>query len=820
MRRQILLFAWMLLLSCSAAIAGSIKGIVKDNATGDAIGGLTVSIIEIGKVKSSDKDGSFLFEDLTEGDYTVKVTGVGYNPFELKVTVSGEDQVEILAGMQQSAKNMGEVIVYGASRQPEKLTSAPAAISVVTPLQIQNASSHAMMAKTLEHLPGVDVVWSGVNDFNVNSRGFNNSINRRQLVLIDGRDPSTPMINLNEWNSMSSLLNDISTIEVVRGPGSALYGSNAYNGVINVRTTDPREVQGTQITLMGGEWETFRGAVRHSGVFGDFAYKITAGASTQYNYSVVSRMVDSTEPNNGVEYPGLAYDIRPLEDSDKRPYMFGGTARLDYYLDPTSRILLEGGYTSSGNEIYANQTGRIIIQETVRPFARLAYNSDRFNVQTYWTRRLTPKAQVVLNAPATSGEDANVYNIDAQYNNTFLDDDLRLIVGATFEHVNVVTNFDYEVDASKGERQLAFLDPDPQSGDFFGAYAQAEWQVIDMLKFVGAIRADQTSFDYPLQISPKAAIVFEPVAGQTFRATYNRSWLRPSFDNLFRKSPAGTPVPGATVEQAVDSITSQIVGQQVASNLSLPTSMSVWNLGNATIEPEKAQSIELGYRGTISDKFFVEVNGYWNRRTDLISNPLGGLAPDVYAPVRSNTGNAAYDIIADSVLNAELKKYRQDTSRLSLYQNNPSLVITPTNIAVVDEYGVEVSATYFITKDLSIWANYAYLSVDVQDNDVPQNKILPNAPPHRINGGVEYQMPGVVDAGLSIRYVEGYNWIAGLTEGKVLPYAVVNVNAGYFVLPGLRLGLNVFNLFDREHYEIFGGTILRRQVTGSVTYSF
>jgi outer membrane receptor for ferrienterochelin and colicins len=797
-----------------------VTGTVKAKASQEVLANLTVTLVEAGKQTSTDKIGQFRFSSLNAGTYTVRVTGIGWNPESRTVTVEGTGDEPLVIEMQESAKNMGEVIVYGASRQPEKLTTAPAAVSVVTPLDIENASSHATVAKTLEHLPGVDVVWSGANDFNVNARGFNNSINRRQLVLIDGRDPSTPMINLNEWNSLSSLLNDISTIEVVRGPGSALYGSNAYNGVINIRTTDPKEVQGTHVTLMGGEWQTFRGAVRHSGVFGDFAYKITAGAATQYNYSVVSRMRDTTKPNNGLEYPGLSHDIRPITDEDKSPYMFGGTARLDYYLQPTQRLVLEGGYTNSGNEIYANQTGRIIIQETVRPFARLAYNSERLNVQGYWTRRLTPQAQVVLNAPATSGEDANVFNIDAQYNETFLDDDLRLIVGATYERVNVITGFDYEVDSTKGERRLAFLDPDDQTGSFFGAYAQGEWQITDQFKFVGALRVDETNFDYPVQFSPKAAIVFEPMVGQTFRATYNRSWLRPSFDNLYRKSPAGAPVPGASVEARVDSITSALVGEEVRSNLGLGTSMSVWNLGNITIGPEKAHSFELGYRGAITDGFFVEVNAYWNRRTDLISNPLGGLAPDVYAPVRSNTGNAAYDIIADSVLNAQLAVYRQDTSRLSMYQNSPAFVITPTNIAVVDELGLEISATYFITQELNVHANYSYLDVDVSDNTVPQNKILPNTTPHRINVGAQYSRPGVVDARIDLRYVEGYDWIAGLYTGVVPSYAVVNLSAGYFVLPELRLGVNVFNLLDREHYEIFGGTILRRQVTGSVSYTF
>ena len=485
--------------------AGSISGTVKDSVADRSLYGLTVAVVEINRLTSTQEDGSFRFEGITPGMYTVRVSGVGWNPVYESVEVTDGQEAVLAFLMSESAKNMGEVIVYGASRAPEKLTNAPAAISVVTPLQIENAQSHGSVAKTMEHLPGVDVVWSGANDFNVNSRGFNNSINRRQLVLIDGRDPSTPMINLNEWNSLTSLLGDIQSIEVVRGPGSALYGWNAYNGVINIRTTDPKEVQGTRITLTGGEWETYKGAIRHAGEFGDFAYKVTLGASTQYNYSVVSRVRDTTKPNNGLEYPGLAHDIRPIDDDEKRPYAYVGTARLDYYLEPDKRFILEGGYSNSGMEIYANQTGRIIIQEVERPFARLAYNSENFNAQAYWTNRYTPQAQVVLNAPATSGEDADVLSFDAQYNTSFLDDKLRLIFGAQGEYVTVKTGFDYAVDESKGERPLVFLDPDPQEGTFVGGYAQADFQATETLKFVGAVRVDATSFEFPVQISPKGS---------------------------------------------------------------------------------------------------------------------------------------------------------------------------------------------------------------------------------------------------------------------------------------------------------------------------
>ncbi len=815
------IFVLLLLILSTKAVAqpeAAVSGRVVDAVTGAPISGATVVLLTSNQVTSTNKDGVFRFgANFSESPVRLKITHLGWTTVEVDAEVQVLDALPRVYKLQQSYSDMSEVVVYGASRQPEKLTTAPAAVSVVTPQQIEIAGSHASVGKTMEHQLGVDVVQSGANDFNINSRGFNNSINRRMLVLVDGRDPSTPLINLNEWNSLSSLLGDVQTIEVVRGPGSALYGPNAYNGVVNIRTTDPKETQGTTINLLAGEWETYKGTIRHAGTFGDFAYKLTFGASHQLNYSVVSRLRDTTKPNNGVEYPGLAFDVRPLEDDARYPFAYVGTARLDYYVAPTSRFVLEGGYSNSGNEFYVNQTGRILIQEVQHPFARLAYNSENFNVQTSWQQRYTPKAQVVYNARATSGEQSNVFTIDAQWNDWFLDNTLRLIVGAQHDQQFVKTNIDYETPA--GETPLTFLDPDDQHGIFSGIYSQGEWQTTDVLKVVGALRVDFSNI-VETQLSPKLGVVLEPWSGQVFRLTYNRSFLRPSFADFYRKSPAGPPVNLAGVERTVDSVTSALVGEAVQSNLGLG-STAQWNLGNPTLTPEKANSIEFGYRGTATERLFLEANIYWNRRTDLISVPLGGLAPNVYPPVKSNTGNDAYNVVADSVLNAELAKLNSSyPSRLSTYGGTPALVIAPTNIAIVDEVGAELSATYFLTSELSVSANYAYLDVSVQDNELTQQQILPNTSPHRINVGVEYIQPTVFDAAVQLRYVEGFRWIAGLFEGFVPSYAVLNLNAGYYVLPQLRVGVNVFNMLDREHYEIFGGTVLRRQVTGNVQFSF
>ncbi|MBC8124214.1 MAG: TonB-dependent receptor [Candidatus Kapabacteria bacterium] len=817
---------------------GVIKGRVSDAISKEDLSGLNVLLAGRTKMLTTKNDGSFIIGNVPPGKHVVKIWGLGWLPQERTVDVTDNDTANITVVLDPTNRNMGEIMVYAASRQGEKLTDAPAAVDIVTPMAIEQATAHGQTAKSMENFAGIDVAQSGSNDFNVNARGFNNSINRRMLVLIDGRDPSTPLINLVEWNSLQTVLDDISSIEVVHGPGSALYGPNAYNGVVNIRSSAPREVLGTRVSLSAGEWETYRASLRHAGAVGDLSYKLSLGASTSYNYSLQPRNQDATKPNNGLEYPGLAFDVtdttrgysRVLSDAHRHPFSVVGTLRFDYDLTPLSKLVAEGGYSASGNEMYVNQTGRLIVQRVEKPYARLAYQSERINVQGLWQRRNTPDKQVVYNALAASLESSDIYGVDAQYNNLIPEANLRYIVGVQAEYQDVNSPLYNDTIGTYTKTGLPIVEgvgltsETHMIGRFVGGYVQGEWKPTDIFTVVGAVRVDGSNL-FETQLSPKLGVVIEPVKNQAFRLTYNRSFLRPSYTDLYRKSPAGAPANLGNISRIVDSVTSALVGQTVAANLNLSSSTPQWNLGNQMLTPETAQSFEFGYKGSFDAKLFVGVNVYLNRRANLISAPLGGVTPDVYAPVRSNTGNTAFNVVADSVLFAEVRKVRAggvpvDPNRLANYNGASALVIAPANIAIVNELGTEVSASYFITNELSINTNYAYIDVSVQDNDVPTAKILPNTSRHRINAGVHYLKAGQFDAGLDLRYVEGFKWIAGLFEGNVPSYAVLNLNAGYYITPELRASVNVFNLLDRQHYEIFGGTILRRQVMGTVTYTF
>lgn len=806
------LFFLLLVFTTTTTVAqtGTVAGKIF-NQNGEPIPAVTIQIPSLSIGTFTTKAGVYNLSNVKPGRHILIMRGIGLTQRSREVLVNANETTIVDDTLQQESLIMNEVVVYGASRREQKITEAPAAVSVVMPEDIQRATAHGQAARTLTSFQGVDVVQSGMNDFNVNTRGFNNSINRRVLVMTDGRDMSTPLLNLVEWNSFQTNLADIKTIEVVRGPGSALYGSNAYNGVVNIITNAPKDVLGTRVSVTGGQFGTFRADARHAREINDqLSIKANVGYSQQNQDWVTSRDVTA---GGALEYTGLAPDVRgnrlgvgainnidSLINARRKAYNISGSLRADYELNSTDKIIGEIGYSEYGNEFFVNQTGRILIPQVTKPYARLAYSSPRINVQAHYYNRNTPTPQIVMNAGASSAERSNVVVIDAQWNDSYLNNDLKLILGASHEYQHVNTSI---VGA------LPLLSPDNLHNNFSGIYGQLEYNILRNLQFVGAARFDRSTF-FENQFSPKAAIVYSPFENHTFRATYNRSFLRPSYGDLYRRSPAGPPRNLATID-------STIAAQYGVQRLGLG-SFARWNLGNPNVGVETAQSFEIGYKGIITNQLYVTVDAYYNRRANFISVPLAGLAPEVYAPYKPNSyGNAQ----ADSALRAQIGA--TDYSRLALDVNGlPALIVSTRNIGIVNEYGLEIGANYYATDKLLLGVNASFLDFSVEDNQTSV-RILPNTSPRRINISAQYTEPKLFDVGFVFRYVEGFDWIAGTFNGGVPSYAVLDLNASLDMsrwIQGVRLGVSVMNALDRRHYQIFGGTILQRYATATLSYQF
>src|SRR3954454_14740946 len=306
--------------------SGTVTGMVTRAGEGSPLPSVSVTVQSTGLSTITGPDGRYTLRRVPEGAQTIVFRWLGYKPMEIRTTVEADRTSTVYAAMEPVPVALTEMVVSTASRAPERIVEAPAAISVVPPQVLENTSITGQAALALQTMPGVDVVQSGVNDFNVNARGFNSSLNRRVLVLQDGRDLSIAFLGAQEWNGMVLPLEDIGRLEVVRGPGSALYGANAFSGVINIITPDAREIAGTKLTLAGGELETFRGDFRQAGVFGGdrFGYRLNVGGMKSDTYTRSRTLNDGTslqkEYADATDEPvGLTREATPLTGQSVDP---------------------------------------------------------------------------------------------------------------------------------------------------------------------------------------------------------------------------------------------------------------------------------------------------------------------------------------------------------------------------------------------------------------------------------------------------------------------------------------------------------------------
>ncbi len=793
----------ILIFSSSLFAQVTIRGVALNSEDNKAAEGVSVRLVEENMLTRTNSNGEFVFELKRAGSYTIR--------FESRFRKSAEYKIDAAIGnndlptvyLDPSPVLLNEVVVIGASKRPEKIIESPAAVTVVFNEQIQQSARTGQLAKVLSGNVGIDVLRNGASDFIVNTRGFNSGLNRRVLVLQDGRDVAMPLLGAMEWNSFALPQEDFERVEFIRGPAASLYGANAFNGVILMKSLAPREIVGTRASVLAGDYETYKADVRNAGVFGDFSYKVSLGHSQMLN------LINRRDSAKYLEYSGLPIERRTITGDDRKTFSTYGTIRLDYDFAPDKSIVSEFGYSRSGNEAYVFGLGRTFVKETERPYFRLAYNSNNINIHTHYMSRSTPQNMWLLVPNAPLQDDSKDIMFDFQHNFS-IDESINVIWGASQQFQLI--------------RTMQTSIPDDVNANFTGVYAQFDWRINEQLKFVGSSRFDYASI-HSAQFSPRFSIVYSPFTNHQFRASINRAFQRPNYSELYRRTPdapafavgSGIPVNFANIENRIADSIAVLSGVRPSINFGLDPIRAL-ALGNSNLEVEKIIAYELGYKGAITNNLFISIDLFYNRLNDFITNFLPNVNPNItkWTAVLPDS-LAQYQELAQNMVISALSP--RDQARLSIVDGLPTFVVSNTNVGQVDEYGLEIELVYQPINSLTIKADYSYFGHKIVENKSAQ-PLLPNTSPHRINFSVGYNNSNRYDITAMLSYYEGFDWLAGTYFGKVPSYAVVNLNGGYKIIDDLRFGVNIFNLLNRKHYQIFGGTYLPRMATAQLSYSF
>ena len=836
---------------------GRIIGTVTDADTNEGVANVQVSIEGTGLGAVSGQRGTFSIPNVPSGSQTLVFNILGYETRREVVTVrSGETAVGDIA-LVEGFLEMGTITVVGASREPSRIVEAPAAVSVVTGSELQAEAPTGQLPRLFADKPGIDVVQSGVQDFNINTRGYNSSLNRRVLVLQDGIDRSLGFLQSQEWTAISMPLDDLGKLDFVRGPGSALYGANAFSGVLNITTPSPADVQGTKVAVSGGERETARFDIRHAGVTGTqkWGYKANFGHVQVGETFSESRTVPDAEgvcappPSQcAFEYGPLPTEAVPLlDDPVSSTY---GSGRLDYNFDNGSLWTAEGGMTHVENEIFVTGIGRVQVNGADRPWVRSQYASDHFVAMGWYSGRRADELEGNPAAPAPPGglpgrpcvprdtcegnnqtslasgaqllEKSDIYHVEGQANWSSGDGNLLLVGGAS--------NRWYSVDTQET------LMEESQEDVITSAFGQAEWQIHPMWNLLVAGRFDHFSVIDDDKFAPKGAIVFTPRPDHSLRFTYNRAYQVPNYSELFLRVAAGAPANLSPLEQGIEAgIAEQLGIPAIDLPLNFSATTPVQARGNEDLEVEELSGFEWGYKGSLAGGRVFLTADYYNNQiedfvTDLLPNVNRDDFPAYQLPEAFDDLPFPEPVIA-AIKQGTLTAIEENLGpRFALFSllpdGSPAFIVSYTNAGQVDEQGVELGVSFLPAANWQVDANYTYFDFEIDDDrateggTVNENELSPNTPQHKGNLGLTYNNPERFSAGFNLHMQEAFDWAAGVFAGRIPGYATVDLNGSWNVAPFARINVAWNNVLDKEHFQLYGGSVLGSRAVGGVTFTF
>lgn len=196
---------------------------------------------------TADFDGNFVLQTSEAPPFELVITSLGYSEVRETITTSQQTIKVVL----REAQTFLDEVVLSASRTPERIFESPVTVERIGLEAIKNTAS-ADFYGSLENLKGVDVNTNSLTFKSVNTRGFATFANTRFMQLVDGMDNSTPALNFPIGNLAGLIEPDVLSVELLPGAASALYGANAFNGILFMRSKSPFDYQGISASVKQG----------------------------------------------------------------------------------------------------------------------------------------------------------------------------------------------------------------------------------------------------------------------------------------------------------------------------------------------------------------------------------------------------------------------------------------------------------------------------------------------------------------------------------------------------------------------------------------
>jgi len=661
--------------------------------------------------------------------------------------------------------------IVTASKGAQSPLDAPSSTSVITEQDIR-LSGITKIPELLRRLAGVDIMQVTGGQTEVSIRGFNQRLSNKTLVLVDGRSVYADILGATIWQTLSIGVEDIQRIEVVRGPGSALYGADAFNGVINIITKKPGEPSAGDQRRSGlagayGSEATTHGSLWASGREGDFGWRMAAG----YDYL----------PRWSREVPNGRADVRTgVGDQVESSRTIRLDARGSRQFGKAGTLNFGGGLAQGSLEILGIGTLQdIVLPSFAATDVTTSWSSEHIDARIFWNR-LRGDSSLNVNYVGQSllpaRVEQNIVDGELVYKAKLaltadLVNDLR--IGGAYRYKDVVWTY---LDQDRFEHHYAL-------------FLHDELRIAKPVSIVADYRLDWVPYLERFQQSPRGAILVRPSKQSTIRGSVATAFRKPTFLESYLRLPIQLPVTGAG--QFSEGVRRDDPG--------------------FIVNAERILSAELGYLNQESDLFTVDTSLYFNRVSSLIQ--LAATRPLTVADFPT----AGTQDIATGLFPTGFGGWENQCQAYNVY-------------------GGEASIRTYPTEGLDIYGNYTLNLVQQDNSNCTTEQLSrivadQRTSRHKINAGVQLRTKPGFDGSVDFSFVADQFWAEQVTNFvrqqieqqrfRLSQYALVNARVGYrFLSNQADVGIVGFNILGLEHRQHPYGQLLGRRVMMQFSYRF
>lgn len=437
----------------------------------------------------------------------------------------------------------------------QSVFTSPAAIYVITQEDIRRSGLQSI-PELLRLAPGVQVSRIRADQWAISIRGVPGRFANKMLVQIDGRAVYSMLFSGVLWETLDLVLEDIERIEIIRGPGSSLWGPNAVHGIINIITKKVKDTQGGYFDGIGGNYDSI-GSLRYGGKAGENGYW-RAWGKQRYSNDFPTVNSDFTD-DYGLTTMGFRYD---WDDGDSDTYTLE-TGAFDGRFSTFFPVVDLSSSTMSNQDTELNQYGGNV--------------RGRWEHEIDDTSSVSFQAYINMNTFSIPGNqidfrmDWNLFDIDFQHNFE-VNDDHAIVWGLEYQH----DHFN-----SRGSERVSFV-PSTRNFDLFSGFVQDSFPVFtEKLKGMAGVKLLDNTFT-GFEYQPSARLAYHYDERQVFWTAYSRAIRIPSRANL------------------------DLLLNTIAPSSTLITT----GTGNKDLVSGRVNSYEAGWRLLFSDKLSLDVTGY------------------------------------------------------------------------------------------------------------------------------------------------------------------------------------------------------------------